>query len=281
MAERDRGVSLLAGEKNGDGLADDVGPSDNDGVLTLYVHAGKFDKFNYAVRSAGQKALFADKHLTDVDRRKTVDVLFGRDRVDYGLVADVLRNGKLNENTVYRGIGVELLNEFHELILGRRFGKTDLARIHTRFDARLFLSGHVTDARGIVADENDRKTGNNAFFLFKFRGGINTYDSCITPYGNNYVSFIAGDNPYTVINVPENPQDKNILVLKDSFGNAFVPYLCEHYGNIIVVDVRYTDMNVYEHLKDYGLTDIVFVNNVQAALSTTWSKMYLKAVGVE
>ena len=95
------------------------------------------------------------------------------------------------------------------------------------------------------------------------------------------VSFIAGDNPYTVINVPENPQDKNILVLKDSFGNAFVPYLCEHYGNIIVVDVRYTDMNVYEHLKDYGLTDIVFVNNVQAALSTTWSKMYLKAVGVE
>ena len=111
-------------------------------------------------------------------------------------------------------------------------------------------------------------------------GGTNVYESCIIPYGNNYVSFIAGDNPYTVINVPENPQDKNILVLKDSFGNAFVPYLCEHYGNIIVVDVRYTDMNVYDHLKDYGLTDIVFVNNVQAALSTTWSKMYLKAVGV-
>lgn len=112
-------------------------------------------------------------------------------------------------------------------------------------------------------------------------GGVNTYDSCLTPYGNNYVSFIAGDNPYTVINVPENPQDKNILVLKDSFGNAFVPFLCEHYGNIIVVDVRYTDMNVYEHLKDYGLTDIVFVNNVQAALSSTWVRMYLKAVGVQ
>lgn len=112
-------------------------------------------------------------------------------------------------------------------------------------------------------------------------GAVNTYNSCLTPYGNNYVSFIAGDNPYTVINVPENPQDLNILVFKDSFGNAFVPFLCEHYGNIIVVDVRYTDMNVYDHLKDYGLTDIVFVNNVQAALSTSWVKMYLKAVGVE
>jgi len=112
-------------------------------------------------------------------------------------------------------------------------------------------------------------------------GATNTHSSCVLNNYGNYISFIAGDNPYTVINVPENPQDKNILVLKDSFGNAFVPYLCEHYGNIIVVDVRYTDMNVYEHLKDYGLTDIVFVNNVQAALSTTWSKMYLKAVGVE
>ncbi|MBR4959733.1 MAG: hypothetical protein IKY52_02425 [Clostridia bacterium] len=112
-------------------------------------------------------------------------------------------------------------------------------------------------------------------------GNTFTYSSCLAPADKSYTAFITGDHPYIVINVPENPQDKNILVLKDSFGNAFVPYLCEHYGNIIVVDVRYTDMNIYEHLKDYGLTDIVFVNNVQAALSTTWSKMYLKAVGVE
>jgi len=112
-------------------------------------------------------------------------------------------------------------------------------------------------------------------------GSTVIYDSCIRTASANYVSFLAGDNPYTVINVPENPQDFNVLVLKDSFGNAFVPFLCEHYGNIIVVDTRYTDMNVYEHLKDYGLSDIIFVNNIEAANSTAWSNMYLKAVGVE
>ncbi len=106
------------------------------------------------------------------------------------------------------------------------------------------------------------------------------YNHCVVKNIGGYVSFIAGDNPYTVINVPENPQDKNILVLKDSFGDAFVPYLCEHFGNIIVVDVRYTDMNVYEQLGDYGLTDILFVNNVQAAMSSAWPRMYLKAVGI-
>ncbi len=112
-------------------------------------------------------------------------------------------------------------------------------------------------------------------------GGTSTYNSTIAEFNKTYVTFIAGDNPYTVINVPENPQDKNILVLKDSFGNAFVPYLCEHYGNIIVVDVRYSSFNIYEQLRDYGLTDIVFVNNIQAANSYEWSRMYMKAVGVE
>ena len=112
-------------------------------------------------------------------------------------------------------------------------------------------------------------------------GITSTYNSCVVSGNKTYVTFIAGDNPYTVINVPSNPQDKNILVLKDSFGNAFVPYLCEHYGNIIVVDVRYSSFNIYEQLRDYGLTDIVFVNNIQAANSDSWSKMYMKAVGVE
>lgn len=106
------------------------------------------------------------------------------------------------------------------------------------------------------------------------------YDKCIVSTNRTYVTFIAGDNPYTVINVPENPQDFNVLVLKDSFGNAFVPFLCEHYGNIIVVDTRHSSMNVYDQLKDYGLSDIIFVNNIQAANSSSWYSMYMKAVGI-
>ena len=121
-------------------------------------------------------------------------------------------------------------------------------------------------------------TKQNTMTLTDKNGMTWQYSSCINN-NSGYLCFIGGDHPYTVINVPDNPQDKNILVLKDSFGNAFVPYLCEHYGNIIVVDVRWTNMNVYEQLKDYGLTDIVFINNIQAANSYAWSKMYMAAVG--
>ena len=112
-------------------------------------------------------------------------------------------------------------------------------------------------------------------------GNVKTYDSAIMEWSKTYSAFLCGDNPYTVINVPENPQDRNILVIKDSYGNAFVPFLAENYGNIMIVDTRYTSMNVKEMFADHDLTDILFVNNLEAANSPAWAKMYLKAVGVE
>ena len=111
-------------------------------------------------------------------------------------------------------------------------------------------------------------------------GYVYSYDTSIVESFGNYLAFISGDHPYTVINVPDNPQDRNCIVLKDSFGNAFVPFLCEHFGNIFVVDVRHTNMNVYETLSQYNITDIIFMNNIQAANNATWAEMFMNAVGV-
>ena len=106
-----------------------------------------------------------------------------------------------------------------------------------------------------------------------------SYDSSIVSVNNGYVTFIAGDNKYTTITVPDNPQDMTCLVLKDSFGNAFVPFLCEHYGTIVVVDPRFADENIYEKYAWMNFRDIIFVNNIEAANSYVWSKLYMAAVG--
>ncbi|MBO4228800.1 MAG: hypothetical protein J5938_00405, partial [Clostridia bacterium] len=111
-------------------------------------------------------------------------------------------------------------------------------------------------------------------------GSTETYkSSIITAYGN-YLAYIGGDNPYTIINVPSNPQDKSILVLKDSYGNAIIPYLTLHYGNIIIIDPRYCGFNIYQQFKDYGLDDILFLNNMQCVNTSTWIRLYLALVGV-
>ena len=109
-------------------------------------------------------------------------------------------------------------------------------------------------------------------------GGIVYRNYCIATNYTSYLAFLMGDNAYTVINVPSNPQDKSILVVKDSFGNTFVPYLTEHYGNIYVVDPRYVSMDLYEEFKDKNLTDIVFLINLQSAANNAWYKYFYNAI---
>lgn len=55
---------------------------------------------------------------------------------------------------------------------------------------------------------------------------------------------------------------KKILVVKDSFGNALVPFLLPHYEEIYVVDPRFyniaTTGNIVEFVKEKGINEVVF-----------------------
>ena len=114
--------------------------------------------------------------------------------------------------------------------------------------------------------------------IFNTAWGTLKRNYCIETSYKNYLAFLMGDYGYTVINVPENPQDLTCLVIKDSYGNAFVPYLTEHYGNIIVIDLRYITIDIYEEFKDTGLSDIIFLTNTSSANSEAWYNYFLKAI---
>ena len=53
---------------------------------------------------------------------------------------------------------------------------------------------------------------------------------------NKYLCFIGGDTPVCVIET--NIKGPVCMVLKESYGNAFVPFLTSHYSKIIVIDPR-------------------------------------------
>ena len=105
--------------------------------------------------------------------------------------------------------------------------------------------------------------------------GTSTYNTCIVTSIKGYPAFIGGDHPYLVINVPENDQDKCIMIIKDSYANAFIPFLTEHYGNIVVVDPRYAgDLNVCEKFADYDFDDILFFVNSSMGNTGAWNKYF-------
>lgn len=76
-----------------------------------------------------------------------------------------------------------------------------------------------------------------------------------------YGVFIGGDFPLGVIKTKAN-SDKNILVIKDSYGNSFIPFLVPHYSEIYVVDPRHYKESVPDLIKENNIDEVMILNYV-------------------
>lgn len=84
---------------------------------------------------------------------------------------------------------------------------------------------------------------------------------------NAYASaFLGGDNALTDIKT-NNETGRRLLVFKESYGNAFVPFMIDYYDEIVVVDIRSNTQSTASLIEQYGITDALVINNVQASTS--------------
>jgi len=79
-----------------------------------------------------------------------------------------------------------------------------------------------------------------------------------------YSAFIGGDQPYAVIHNPLLNDGSSCVVVKESYGNAFVPFLVDHYQTVHVIDYRYYEKNLIDFVKKNKVQDVIFINNIMA-----------------
>ena len=72
------------------------------------------------------------------------------------------------------------------------------------------------------------------------------YDVDSWASSSKYMTFIGGDRPMEVIENPQIKDGSSCVVLKESYGNCFVPFLVDHYQTVYVLDYRYTTVNVLD-----------------------------------
>lgn len=87
-----------------------------------------------------------------------------------------------------------------------------------------------------------------------------------------YSCFIAGDKPLVQINNPELNDGSSCVVVKESYGNSFVPFLVDHYQTVYVIDFRYTQNNVMDFVKEHNIQDLIIMNNISIIASEDVSK---------
>ena len=79
---------------------------------------------------------------------------------------------------------------------------------------------------------------------------------------NKYLVFCAGDQPYEEITNNDMTDGPSCIVVKESFGNCFIPFLVNHYQKIYVVDYRDYQGTVSQLAQEKGVDDVICVNNI-------------------
>ena len=83
---------------------------------------------------------------------------------------------------------------------------------------------------------------------------------------NSYVMFLGGDN-YVVKVDTGVTNGRKLLVVKDSYGNAEIPFYTSSFEQIYVLDVRYFERNLVNFIEATGVTDVLFTMSAYSVVS--------------
>lgn len=99
---------------------------------------------------------------------------------------------------------------------------------------------------------------------------------------NKYLCFLGGDHPITII--ATDVDGPVCMLIKESYGNAFAPWLTSHYSKIIVVDPREFNssnkpaLDLAQFAKEQKVTDCIILNYPMMLGSDTYIGQLSKLV---
>lgn len=95
-------------------------------------------------------------------------------------------------------------------------------------------------------------------FFVKFNDGA----------GGAYCTYMGGDTHIVKITTKA-PNQRRLMIIKDSYGNPVPSFLFYSFSEIHIVDFRYFTKNMKQYVKDNKITDIAMVFNIFATCTPT------------
>ena len=96
------------------------------------------------------------------------------------------------------------------------------------------------------------------------------YDDKMLQKKDKYAYFLSGNYGQVHIQnqkAASKAKGKNILIIKDSFANSFVPFATQDYENIYMVDLRYYNGDMKSYLQEHNITDVLVLYNISNFIS--------------
>ena len=86
---------------------------------------------------------------------------------------------------------------------------------------------------------------------------------------DKYPIYLDGNHPHTVIKNTAASSDEKLLVIKDSFAHSLVPFLADHFSEIVMVDLRYYTAPVSELVKNEGIDKVLAIYSIDNLATDT------------
>ena len=114
--------------------------------------------------------------------------------------------------------------------------------------------------------------GTNTMMMTDKEGNLNQWkivnDVSSYPKSERYAAFAGGDKAFSYAHNESLADGSAVLVVKDSYGNALIPWLVDHYEYVYWVDVRYTSNTISQMVADYGIQDVIYQSQIYNASTT-------------
>ncbi|MFA5522950.1 MAG: DHHW family protein [Tissierellales bacterium] len=134
------------------------------------------------------------------------------------------------------------------------------------------VENYLGSLYSITLDKNVKKSP-DTIYLYKpfteheyhiyYEGPLkmNVLDMSHATKERKYRIFMSGDRPWGRIRT-EIKNGKKIAIIKDSYGNAFVPFLIPHYEEIYIIDPRQFKQNIVTFVEEKEIDEVMFLNYV-------------------
>lgn len=132
----------------------------------------------------------------------------------------------------------------NEGYVGTMYGYTDMNPL---------ISGDPDDFTWYVPKANYTADYYDPYFNYQYTDDL----FAEVDLDNSYVMFLGGDSNVVKVNT-EVKNGRTLMVLKDSYGNATIPFYTSSFEHIYVADVRYLGVNLPEFIRATGTTDVLF-----------------------
>ncbi|MGN0374972.1 MAG: DHHW family protein [Butyrivibrio sp.] len=124
---------------------------------------------------------------------------------------------------------------------------------------------NVNDVIEICVPENSEGTYYVNFIQEK-KKTASLFDSSKLNEKDKYQVFMGGN--YSQVDIRTSAATgKNLMIIKDSYGNCFVPMLTPYYDRIIVIDPRYFNGDIYDLIKKNDINEVLFLYNINSFIT--------------